>query len=309
MGMTTRNNKKLPDFLCVGVEKCGTTTLYDLLKQHPGIGLSIDKETHFFNSNWDKGIKWYQEKFSHSSDSCQVIGEITPAYHRFKEVIPRIKQSLKKDLKIILMLREPRQRAFSHYIHDFSYHQEITDLVYKRYLTTTAYAPILKDYFSSFGKASCLVLVFEEDVLLNQQQLVTQICSFLNVSSISITPVHSNRSRLPILCPAPDQPSQIFFDHHAVHVPANSWVIYTGQQHTTRILPANKPLQLEQVRQKIQSAVSFIPALKSSIIFEQNVAKDLEQVEQCLNRSLSCWRKPLGDLTTHLAPQPEFISV
>lgn len=303
---------KLPTFLCVGVEKCGTTSLYDLLSQHPDIGLSRYKETQFFNTYWDKGLSWYQEKFSHIPDHCQTIGEITPAYHRVAQVIPRIKQTLGADVKIIILLREPRRRAFSHYIHDFANHQEVTDLVYKRYLTTTLYAPILRDYFSAFGREHCLVQIFEEDFLPQhdlpqQQMLVDHVCDFLNVAHHQITPVHSNPSCLPIACWSPDIDSQITINAKTLFVPANSLVIYTESAKNTRILPGiNKP-EGQKIIDHIQKAVSFIPALKSSIIYEQNVRDDLEQVEMLIGRKLDVWRQPLGDLQARFASQPDFI--
>jgi len=311
--------KNLPDFLCVGVEKCGTTSLYDLLKQHPDIGLSRYKETQFFNSHWHEGISWYQEKFSHLPDRCKAIGEITPAYHRFPEVIPRIKQVLGEEIKIIIMLREPRRRAFSHYIHDFANHQEITDLVYKRYLTTTPYAPILRNYFSAFGKNNCLVQIFEEDLfsqqemsqkeLPQQQRLVDNVCKFLNTPHYTIKPIHSNPSCLPIACWSPDYDSHISIVGKLLVVPANSLVIYTGNLKNSKVLSGINKAEGQKIIDQVQKAISFIPALKSSIIFDQNVRDDLEQVEILMNRKLDVWRQPLGDLQASFAPAPEFLRV
>lgn len=297
---------RLPDFLCAGVEKCGTTTLYDLLKQHPDIGLSAHKETHFFHTHWDKGLDWYRDKFSHLDTRCLRVGEITPAYHRFPEVIPRIQKTLGKNIDVILMLREPRQRAFSHYIHDFARHQEITDLVYKRYLTTTKYAPILKQYFDAFGRDRCLVLLFEEDVLPNQQILMDKVCSFLRLPTHPVMPVHSNASCLPVVCWSPNEHCQLHFGHRRLEVPPHSLVIYSGELATTKVLSDINPQDAEALIQRVQHAVSFIPALKSSIIFDQNVKEDLAQVEDLLQRPLDIWRKPLGDLQARFAPSPEF---
>lgn len=301
-----KRENKLPDFLCVGVEKCGTTSLYDLLKQHPAIGLPRFKETHFFNSHWHQGLGWYTEKFSHLPENCSAIGEITPAYHRFPEVIPRIQQTLGKQVKIIFMLREPRQRAFSHYIHDFSRHLEITDLVYKRYLATTHYARSLRQYQEAFGRNNCLVLILEEDFLPNQQITMDKICAFLGLDSLPVIPVHSNPSCLPVACWSPVQESRIFFTDQFIPVPANSLVIHTGQRETTRVLHNIDTGEAESLINRIRNAVSFIPALKSSIIFEQNVQDELMQLEPLINRNLDIWRKPLGDLQARFATLPVF---
>lgn len=299
--------KRLPDFLCVGIEKCGTTSLYDLLKQHPQIGLSRFKETHFFNAHWDKGLDWYQEKFSHVSHRCSRIGDITPAYHRFPEVLLRIQQTLGSQVKIIFMLREPRQRAFSHYIHDFARHQEVTDLVYKRYLATTHYARSLKSYQEAFGRENCLTLIFEEDFLPSQQVMMDKVCTFLGLDSLSITAVHSNPSCLPVACWSPTQDSRIAFaDQSSLPVAANSLVIYTGQRDTTKILSGITAQEAERLIDNIHSAIAFIPALKSSIIFEQNVKDEIMELEHLAHRNLDIWRKPLGDLQARVAPPPVF---
>ena len=301
--------RKLPNFLCVGIEKCGTTSLYDLLKQHPQIGLSSHKETFFFNNYWDKGLTWYQEKFSHVGDDCKAIGEITPAYHRFPEVIPRIKQTLGEQVKIIIMLREPRRRAFSHYIHDFANQQEVTDLVYKRYLTTAQYAPVIRNYFSAFGRNNCLVQIFEEDFLPEQQHIVDNVCNFLDIPVHTIKPVHSNPSCLPIACWSPDHDSHIVLEDQTLFIPGNSLVIYTENLKNTKVLPKINKVEGQKIMNHIQKAVSFIPALKSSIVFDQNVREDLEQVEKLIDRKLDVWRQPLGDLRATFARTPAFVRV
>jgi len=298
---------RLPDFVCVGVEKCGTTSLYDLLQQHPAIGLSRHKETHFFNSNWDKGVGWYREKFSHLDAHCLRIGEITPAYHRFPEVIPRIRQILGDGTKILILLREPRQRAFSHYIHDFANQLEMTDLVYKRYLATCRYAPIVRDYFTAFGEQQCLVQIFEEDFLPDPQRLVDNICRFLGIASHPVTPVHSNPSRLPVACWSPGYATTIQVEQDRLRVPAHSVVVFTGRKHNTRIITGLDQAQGDALITKVANAVCFIPAMKSSIVYEQNVHEDVEQVEQLIHRTLDCWRAALPDLHAPVTALPEFV--
>ncbi len=300
-------NSKLPNFLCVGVEKCGTTSLYDLLKQHPAIGLSSHKETHFFNSNWEKGSAWYQEKFSHLAENCSAIGEITPSYHRSVDVIPRIKQTLGEKIKIIIMLREMRRRAFSHYVHDFANQQEVTDLVYKRYLTTTKYARVIQDYYRAFGKENCLVLIFEEDFLPDQQILVNKVCEFLEMPSHDIVPVHSNPSSLPVTCWSPVYDSHVLIEGSSLLVPANSLVIYTQRLKSTRIFSQINKNDAQVLIDKIENAVSLIPELKSAIVYDKNIREEIDVIEKLIGRNLDIWRKPLGDQLASRAPLPVFL--
>lgn len=105
----------LPTFLIAGAQKCGTTTLSGALRQHPEIFLSKPKELHFFDRRFDRGLDWYSSHFTPSPRHKQV-GEATPAYmfdpdarRRFAEALPGI--------RIVVILRDPVSRAYSHYWH------------------------------------------------------------------------------------------------------------------------------------------------------------------------------------------------
>ncbi len=105
-----------PTFLCVGAQKAGTTSLYNIIKQHSQIFMPQKKELHFFDwhENFAKGNDWYFKKFQ-NSEKYLARGEITPNYI-YKEYVPkRILDIIGKDVKLIFMLRNPADRAFSHY--------------------------------------------------------------------------------------------------------------------------------------------------------------------------------------------------
>ena len=114
----SKNDKKtirLPDFLGIGTQKGGTTTLHDLLRKDKRIGLPRKKEVHYFDQEDQLPVKWYADQFINLSNK-QVIGEITPYYmhhplapNRIKKIIP--------DVKLIALLRDPVDRAISQYFH------------------------------------------------------------------------------------------------------------------------------------------------------------------------------------------------
>jgi ribosomal protein S15P/S13E len=112
-----------PDFFIVGAQKCGTTSLYNYLIQHPCVLSANEKEIHFFSDKYNLGIYWYRaqfpslvKKYRHLWHYHQKIitGEATPYYLFHPHAATRIK-SLYPDSKIIIMLRNPVDRAFSHY--------------------------------------------------------------------------------------------------------------------------------------------------------------------------------------------------
>lgn len=115
----------LPDFLILGGQKCGTTTLYDNLIRHPSIVPSKIKEVHFFDNHFDKGVLWYRshfptrlEKRKVAADSGHFItGEGSP-YYLFHPLAPQRVHDTLPGARLIVMLRNPVERAYSHYQHE-----------------------------------------------------------------------------------------------------------------------------------------------------------------------------------------------
>jgi sulfotransferase family protein len=109
----------LPDFLIIGAHKCGTTSLYHLLTQHPYVEPAPVKELHFFDrpERFDKGIEWYRRCFPPPrwKDGRRTItGEATPYYLFHPHAADRIAEMLPQ-AKLIALLRNPVDRAYSHY--------------------------------------------------------------------------------------------------------------------------------------------------------------------------------------------------
>ena len=105
----------LPDFLGLGTQKGGTTTLHRLLDQHPAIHLPACKEVHYFDQNYDKGQSWYSEQFQ-AAQPGQRCGDITPFYLFHPDVPERIHRLL-PHARLIVLLRDPVERAISQLFH------------------------------------------------------------------------------------------------------------------------------------------------------------------------------------------------
>lgn len=104
---------KRPQFLIIGVQKAGTTTLYDLLNGYPQFCGSLDKETGYFSNDdyYHQGKSWYARQFKHCSRSA--IGfEATPVYIYHPDAAQRI-FAFNPNMKFIVILREPAARCYS----------------------------------------------------------------------------------------------------------------------------------------------------------------------------------------------------
>jgi len=128
----TASMRELPDFLIIGAQKCGTTSLYNYLIQHPSISPSFEKEVRYFNNHYEKGVNWYRAHFPTKMHSAlmswrhgtrQLTGEGEPSYLP-NPVAPQRVLDLRPDARLIVMLRNPVDRAYSHYQHRFTRNRE-----------------------------------------------------------------------------------------------------------------------------------------------------------------------------------------
>lgn len=105
----------LPQFLGLGVQKGGTTTLQRLLELHPQAWLPPSKELHFFSLHYARGAQWYSDCFI-DAKAKQRCGEITP-YYIFHPHAPQRIAKLLPDARLIVLLRDPVKRCLSQYFH------------------------------------------------------------------------------------------------------------------------------------------------------------------------------------------------
>jgi hypothetical protein len=122
----TWRNRSLPDFIIIGAQKSGTSSLFNYLAQHPQLLPSTEKEVHFFDGGLDphvdtfeKGQAWYRDHFplKKSISTHQKTFEASPLYI-FNPLAPGRIFDLIPKVKIIAVLRNPTDRAISQYFHE-----------------------------------------------------------------------------------------------------------------------------------------------------------------------------------------------
>lgn len=127
----TASIRTLPDFLIVGEAKCGTTSLYDDIVRHPFVREAAVKEVHFFDIRFHRGLEWYRAQFpikwrtQGTADRRDRLrtGEASPYYMFHPHALSRIRQVL-PSVKLIAMLRNPVERAYSQYQHELRHGRE-----------------------------------------------------------------------------------------------------------------------------------------------------------------------------------------
>jgi Sulfotransferase domain len=121
-GRGTARWRPLPEFLVIGAQKAGTTALYAYLRWHPAITGPSWKEVSFFDRHWWRGERWYRGQFPLRS-AGRLVGEASPSY-LFHPLAPERVRSLLPDVRLIALLRDPVERAYSQYQHEVALGRE-----------------------------------------------------------------------------------------------------------------------------------------------------------------------------------------
>jgi hypothetical protein len=121
-GRATSFARPLPDFLILGAQKAGTTALYAYLRWHPGLTGPAWKEVSYFDRHYRRGARWYRGHFP-LRPGDRVVGEASPGY-LFHPLAPSRVKATVPEARLIALLRDPVDRALSHYHHEVALGRE-----------------------------------------------------------------------------------------------------------------------------------------------------------------------------------------
>ncbi len=126
-GRATASARMQPTFLIVGAQRCGTTSMFKTLRQHPAVlAPSLQKGIHYFDKNYERGMPWYRSHFPLRAWAARVegrvgvvpiTGESSPYYMFHPLAADRIAADL-PGVRLIVLVRDPVERAFSAYTHE-----------------------------------------------------------------------------------------------------------------------------------------------------------------------------------------------
>jgi hypothetical protein len=160
------------DFLGIGAQKAGTTWLYEMLRLHPDIAFPAGKEVHFWDRRHSCGIDWYKSLFYPKDSRSAKTGEITPAYAILPEVKIRECREHFPDLKLIYLIRNPIERAWSSAkmalkraemeIHEASDQWFIDHFHSQGSMVRGDYESCLRNWYATYPKDQLLVCLFDE---------------------------------------------------------------------------------------------------------------------------------------------------
>ncbi len=218
----TNSIHMLPDFIIIGAAKGGTSSLYDYLTQHPSIYSCVVKEPNYFAMYYDRGINWYKSCFPTTLKKYNVTtfekkkfvtGEASTQYYWYPHTPKRIKKIIPK-IKLILLLRNPIDRSYSHYNmnvnggkEDLSFEEAIdqekerTQEEYKKileneyyfspkytrqaYLAKSIYVNFLSEWLKYFSLDQFLIIK-SEDFYEDPNKIYNEVLGFLDLPSTQL---------------------------------------------------------------------------------------------------------------------------
>jgi len=218
-----------------------TSSFYKLLGRHPCIEPACRKEIHFFDINFDKGVRWYRKHFPPHFLKRHIMrkygyfmtGEASP-YYIFHPLAPKRISDLLPKVKLIALLRNPADRAYSHYWHEVRIKKEtlsFEDAIkkeeerlqneqelmlkdksyysfehqYHTYLSRGIYADQLKAWYDVFSRQQILVLK-SEDFFDNPEKIIKKTLRFLGLPEVSL---NYDLKRIPQQYPYPKEENKL----------------------------------------------------------------------------------------------------
>ncbi len=216
-GVATASKRRPPELIVIGAKRGGTTSLWKYLDSHPGILPTFPraeqiKGTYFFDEEWARGERWYRSHFptdrtrTRAADRLgyhPIAFEASP-YYLFHPHAPARARQVAPDALIVALLRDPVERAFSHYKERRNHTESLTfaealaaeeertaseearlladptavSLAHRHqtYVAQSRYAPMLERWFAAYGRDGVLVAA-AEDFYADPQSLCDEITS------------------------------------------------------------------------------------------------------------------------------------
>jgi len=294
-----------PNFFCIGAAKSATTSLFDILKQHPLISTSSFKEPHFFDNseNYKKGKEWYLDSYFSNVEPTKAIGEFSPSYLSSPLSPKRILETFGPNIKLIVILRNPIDRAYSHYLHTkrdeyerfgfldaalnendrlnkFNKTNDVISFSKFSYIYQGKYSLHINNYLDYFSLDQFHFVLFN-DFINNREETIKQILSFLGVDNkheLDLN-IHSNKSSV-----SRSRRLKQFFKNDSI----------------IKLIAKNMIPSLV-FRQKIRNIIHALnnkakakaPLLSTErkLIYDKFFKQDIEKLEKTLNLNLNHWKE------------------
>lgn len=278
-----------PNFFVLGVPKCGTTTLHEVLIAHPNIFMTKQKEPRFFDTDtyYNRGFDRYLRDHFRGAAGFKARGEASPTYLRSGKARDRIRGDLGKDLRFVVILRDPVKRAWSAYLQEcrrgletetFERALELEPTRLSRDPTCAAYflgglyARQLRVWFEAFPREHFLVLL-TEDLAERPAAVARQAFAFLEVDpDVEFSPPSPANVGWTPRCPRLGA---------ALNQRLKRFVPYSSRQRLGKLIN-------RWISRPFEGAPTIDPAIARAL--RRRYRDEILAVEEIIGRDLGMWR-------------------
>lgn len=279
------------DLIGIGVQKAATTWLFSNLTDHPDVGMAIEgrptrKEQNFFNRHYERGFRWYDDNF----EAGRLNSEFSVLYFHDANVPERLHR-YNPAARLVLCLREPAARAYSHHRHEFRRGRLTADRydfwsalpANPSYLEQGLYATHLRRWLKFFPLEQIHV-VLHDDVIQRPEEVITGVYAFAGVETTFRSP--SLRANV-------NGPVKVRSELAAKALSASSSVVKTLLGPT--IHEAVKGTGISDIVRRANAEVVSqveVPPLdpEGQARLRAIFAQEVERLEALIGRDLSAWR-------------------
>lgn len=271
------------DFVIVGAQKSGTTSLASQLALHPQVAFSRTKEPGYFNeqTEWRAGLGEYHNLFS--PEAGQLLGEASTMYTFYPESLDTHKRlhAYNPEMKIIYIMRHPVNRIVSHYAHNLvrGIEKNLPEVAVARdarYVNRSRYAAQIEPYIELFDRDQVLLLCFE-DYIADNYGTLQQIAGFLEISEDGFASADTVEQHETIGRP--------YLKYQSVEKVAGS----DAFQLIRKLVPASirQPIRHRFFSNKLESKPEFSAELRNALW--RLVEDDVDEIEILLGRPIGAW--------------------
>ena len=276
-----------PMFIGLGAQKCASTWLYQVLATHPQVRLPTLKEIDFFSYHYDRGFQWYERHFE-GFEGVYRTGEISPSYFHDPAAPARVR-GYRRDMKLLLTLRDPVDRALSNHKHEVRLgHFTGADLSFEAglannpmYVEQGLYGKHLANWLRHFPRAQVYVALME-DISAEPERVAREVFRFLGVDDAFESSAVARRFNASFATRSKSLTKLKDEIYRWSRSPAVGWLWSTaagiGARDVYRrlnvieseaVIPPPRPQTLRELRERF--------------------ARDIRELERLLDRDLSPW--------------------
>lgn len=277
------------DFFMLGQGKSGTTSLYNMFKRQPEIYVPAEKENGFFAyDNYAYGFPWYEFNIQKEYSDEQIVGDCFSGNLVSSEAPKRIYETFGTSPKFIVLMRNPVERALSHYkmaVRQFREtltfeealkqeasrtSQNKTFEVGLSYSNRGKYFHLINNYIELFPRENFLFLIFETQIKVNLEVTYNTILNFLDVNLCSecVKPNHSNSTVDDLSCE----------------------ITNDGINILNRNIVNPSPLLIDRARNAQKLIDNAMYSVDRKHVFKNYFEQDIQNLESFLGLNLDFWK-------------------